>query len=63
MVETHGHASLQKCVYQGGGQNREVSTKRNAQCETCESGFIGHKMRTIALESGSQIALRTTPRR
>ena len=58
MVETYGHVSLHKCVYQGGGQNRKVSTKRNAQCESCELGFILGKMRTIALKSGCQIALR-----
>ena len=35
-----------------------MSTKKNAQNESCELSFIGRKMRTIARETAFQIALR-----
>ena len=31
--------------------------KKNAQCESCELSFIWGKMRTVAQETASQIAL------
>ena len=35
-----------------------VSTKKDAKLESCELSFIGGKMRTVAWETASQIALR-----
>ena len=33
-------------------------TEKDAQCENCELNFIWGKMRTVAQETASQIALR-----
>ena len=35
-----------------------VTEKKKARCESCELSFIGGKVRTIAWETASQIALR-----
>ena len=39
-----------------------VGCKKEAQCESCGPSFIWGKMRTIAWETASQIALRKSSR-
>lgn len=38
--------------------NKFLSTEKNAQCEGWELGFIGGRMRTVARETASWIALK-----
>ena len=40
-----------------------MSTKKDAQCESCELSFIWGKMRTAAQEAAPQIALRDCSKR